>query len=351
MASQQGNRFAISVDRATIDSRTSTMSTVQDLNSASSLSWADDEVENMATLQVHQFLNQLDDYLSSGTIPSRTCFNLAEAEQWREMIESLKLTKKFKESRKFHTIPDEIHQDQKMKKLEITGYSLVQVAPVRYGSQQSNADLVTHRARSAYPPKASSSMKPTASARMSATRSSYGNSRLHSSKTKDIHSILNDTARLSLHRESTKNLPQVNPSTGLKRMKLQPNSIPKLEAMYESGLPPLTGSPPKSRVPFRNQTASQINNPHKSAMAYHPKQPSEDDHFVQKPTSAALHRNHPTNKFGLLYRNMYANGHHINPQYRNDLSDIEVGVVGTSFDPIVRPIRITNKISNLRSSM
>ena len=206
------------------------------------------------------------------------------------------------------------------------------------------------RTRSAYPIKATPPIKQTAtSARMSAARSSYTNRLPNTSmKTKDIHQILHDTARLSLHKEMERDHPirhgpmQSTFSTGLKRMKLQPVLIPKAETTYESSLPPLPDvgrSPPKSRIPFKNQMASQFNTHQKSAMVHiNLKQPNEDDHFIRKPASAAIHRNVQVARSGLYSRHPYGNNNQ--PPYRNDMSDIRVGVVGTSFDPVVRPIRI-----------
>lgn len=82
------------------------------LNSASSLSWADDvslvtctlttehlylylankpdffsqEVENYATMKVQHYLDNLEEYLLTGNPPEEKCFNQSEAQQWLQLV-------------------------------------------------------------------------------------------------------------------------------------------------------------------------------------------------------------------------------------------------------------------------
>ena len=44
------------------------------------------EVENYATMKVQHYLDNLEEYLLTGHLPTERCFQQVEAEQWRTQL-------------------------------------------------------------------------------------------------------------------------------------------------------------------------------------------------------------------------------------------------------------------------
>lgn len=292
------------------DSKESTMSFVQDLNSASTLSWAEDEVENLATLGVSHCLYLLDDYLWSGySKPENSkCFDISEADQWRNLITEFGLFDLLNCTRRTST-NEHFQLNPSQKALEIHGQrSLVHTLPAFKPNRPPTATVRTPRVRSAYLKTSTMSANPV---RRGGSRSGNVNQRMPS----PIHFKLQDDN--SHNQEAAITVSNSRSFTPFRRANQQP---PLLDGQFENNedsiLPPVNNV----RNAVRNKTKPRIPNVQTSS----PKWVSSNS---AKRQTSGVRRIMPPLK---------ANP----PTFHNSKHDVEVSVIGTSFDPIVRPIRM-----------
>lgn len=347
------------------------------LNSASSLSWADDEVENYATMKVQHYLDKLEDFLHTGDPPSERCFNQSEAEQWKSLVDHFKLHNLLKESQR-RVNEEQLRMNPIKKGLEIHGHSFVSLPPNnKYGISNTTmgySHFQTPRIRSAYPVKreahpirirSAHPMKspplPTIGLRPS-TRSGNANERSYRSrspsKNLDYMKILDDTARLSIHKNMILTPDEVpafshktaSPNKGytpLKRVKLQPSALPRFteNGPQATNLPPLAEAKNshyrRSKAKSKTTPAVSMTNP-KSAYGNLKTLNGEIGYQTlgKKPTSAAQQNRYmvPQTKPG--QHQHYRQTCNIPASTYRAGNSIEL--VGTSlslFDPIARSVR------------
>lgn len=193
-------------------------------------------------------------------------------------------------------------------------------------------------------------------------RSGYANDRYRSLsplKNADYVKIIDETARLSIQKDMSVTggeiLPfshKVSPNKNyiqLKRIKLQPSSLPK----FTENVPETTILPPLSeaKISFRTKPKPKTNpavpiTNQRSANGNYKLSNGENTYSTvgRKPTSAAQHRNMSKPGQYQQYRQMYIPASQTTYRTGNNRNDVEVSIelVGTSlslFEPIVRPVR------------
>lgn len=242
-----------------------------------------------------------------------------------------------------------------------TGYNHFQTPRIR-SAYPMKKQAQPIRIRSAYPLK--SPPLPNSGMRIGA-RSGYANDRYRSRsplKNADFVKIVDETARLSIQNEMSVTGGEIVPYsnktsptksyTQLKRLRLQPSSLPKFtENVLETAiLPPLS----ESKTSFRSKVKPKTNpatlaTSQKSANNNYKTLNGDTTYSIvgRKPTSAAQHRNiPPLSKPGQYqqYRQMYNIPGSQTTNRTGNRNDVEVNIelVGTSlslFEPIVRPVR------------
>lgn len=313
------DRFSLNFSTLS-DSKASNISFVQDLNSASSLSWAEDEVENLATLRVDHCLCLLDEYLLNGCSKpeNEKCFDVSEADQWRELITQFRLYDLLNDTKRMPQ-NEELQKYPVQKKLEIQGHrSFVHSLPTSKQSRPPTGSTITRtpRVQSAFPPKTSGLSANTV--RRGGTRSGYANQRLPPVNCIAVGNCLNNVNN-DRHSEE---VPDTRVFTPFRRAKQPPLAVGQFEGDVESVLPPINNA----RNPVRIKVKPKISNVNT------PVQSKKSAVYSSSKRQVKSHSDvHP-------------------PTFHNSKVDLEVSVIGTSFDPIVRPLRMkvrSNATANL----
>ena len=151
---------------------------------------------------------------------------------------------------------------------------------------------------------------------------------------RDTHQVKN--SRYSVQETAIPAVSNARSYTALKRLKLQaPSILYKPPHVQESVLPPLpkTAVQSKSKCKTLSSMASVVAADHKSAGIGH--SGIGGGHYPAKRLSSAVSRITPPVKVSHLHRHL---GNP--PSFHNSKHEIQVSVIGTSFDPVVRPIRL-----------